>query len=1039
MRKNADSQQRRMVMPCTRVVAALIGLALVWGAPAMAWGDRPPPGTRTEIGDIPWEPASLTQNDGKVIYGEDERIDVYQETDPQRLLWAAATCALVDVSQLTKNADGTYTLSLYEYSYMGYPACEEEPFANQPVAAFCTGFMVGTDLIATAGHCYDATDLADVRFIFGFIMLSETIPVAIFTPDQIYQGVEVVAHALYGDYDHAIIRVDRPIVAPKATPFQIRREGVIEKGTKVGAIGHPNGLPMKLAFGENTVVKDNSPEAYFTTNADTFGGNSGSPVINAETGIVEGIHVRGYYPRQYLQGSCFLSVALPDDGAPLYGEESKTTVFEEYVSELGMSIGQYSLRATPSRDAKGKPAIAVTWDVPADVDYNRVVLLRAFNDFAWEPGDGLTLYTGKEAQYLDENVQEGVEYFYTLIVYLPTSDLTREIITADFARGTAGAEASNPLAEAFAADYGKAIDLSFSQLLFSPVNPPRGAVGRDALGGDVGDYEVTYRENVYDLPVARTDARGGAWQLTVEDDDSIGLSFGNSVFPYMGANYSQVTVAANGYIAFDYYPSNNLLNYPITSLDQNAVLDNHFAVPRISFLFADLAPNVSGTLWGRILPDRAVITYENVPEYYFPSPFGELSYNTVQVELFFSGHIRFTYQNVGARNAVVGLSDGRGRPVNVAARFAGYDPTPVMSDLTGSPALPQRLTFDWNTSSARTQAVNAGELIRFTTRAVMPAGMAGVPLLTAEWTGNGTVPFADNNNGAGVFTWPTNINDDGIYTVRIHAVAGAARAYQDVRLVVGRTFPAPQALHLGVSSNTAFEDPTEDRVVPVGSPLIALYDYYHPWANEKPAMYGEGPSIIYWYRNGQMVPGLTNQRTVPPIATRTANDQWWFWVLPVTASYYDGSEVMSPIITIAGQPIVERVDPAEGPLAGGQTVRVSGLRLNGVLSVKFGGVAVSSVRAINANELEVVTPPGQMAGPVAVLVQTVGGIGSRSSAYTYQAETPPDPEPEKRGAALGCGAGPASSGGNMADILLICGVVAFLCAAARKREHAPLS
>ncbi len=1031
-----------MVKPCVRVIAALVGLALLCGASGGAGGeDRLPPGTRTELSGIPWDPASLTGGDAKIIYGADDRIDVYQETDPRRLLWAAATCALVFADDLSRNADGTYTLSLYEYSYLGFPACPEEPFGNQPTAAFCSGFMVGPDLIATAGHCYDAGDLESARFLFGFAMLSETIPVAVFTEDQIYKGVEVVAHALYGDFDYAIIRVDRPIVAPKAAPFQIRREGVVAIGEQVGVIGHPSGLPMKIAFGENTAVRDNTPEAYFSANVDGYKGNSGSPVINADTGVVEGILVRGPDLGFVLQGSCFVSLTAPDDNAPLYVESVKTTIFEEYVSDAAFAQRNYAFRATPTRDAQGRPVIAVSWKIPETVDYNRAVLLRAFNDFATEPGEGVTLLSGKETKYLDTNVQEGVEYFYTLMVYEPTGDLTQEIVTVDFARATAGAEAANPISEAFAAEFGAPLDLSFSQLLFSPVNPPRAAPGRDARGGDIGDYEVSIRRNVYDLPVPRTDARGGAWQITVEDDESFRLFLGNNVFPFFGVHYSQLTVGANGYIAFDYIPNNDLLNWPFLTPDPNAALDNHFAVPRISFLFADLAPNISGILWSRILPDRTVITYENVPENPSGSSlFGQLNYNTVQVELFYSGHIRITYQDLGARRAVVGLSDGKGRVRDAATLFAGLEPTPLMSDLSASPAQPQRLTFDWNSSATRTQIADAGEFIRFTARALPPAGVPGAPLLTAEWTGPGPVPFADNNNGTGTFTWQTTINDVGIYTVRVHAVLGAARAYQDVRLVVGRAFPLPEALNLGIASDTPFEDPTEDRVVPVGRPLIALYDYYHPWAFENPAMFGEGPSIIYWYRNGQMVPGLTNQRQVPPTATRTPNDQWWFWILPVTASYWAGHEVMSPIITIAGQPEIQQVEPTQGPLAGGQTVRIRGLRLNGVLSVKFGGVAVASVRAINANEVEVTTPPRQIPGSVEVLVETVAGIGRKSSAYTYLADEETPPDPDKRWAALGCGAGAAAGPHGMASDLLVLGAVAaLLFAAARRRKNAPIA
>src|SRR5690606_11752797 len=112
------------------------------------------------------------------------------------------------------------------------------------------------------------------------------------------------------------------------------------------------------------------------------------------------------------------------------------------------------------------------------------------------------------------------------------------------------------------------------------------------------------------------------------------------------------SVASNGYIAFEPLSVNSSSNFPS--------LDAHMDNPRISFLFADLAPNVGGTIWGRGLDDRLVITFDRVPEYTSFSDGIAPGPNTVQVELFFSGHIRITYLGLDVDEAVVGLSDGNG-------------------------------------------------------------------------------------------------------------------------------------------------------------------------------------------------------------------------------------------------------------------------------------------------------------------------------------------------------------------------------------------
>jgi len=53
-------------------------------------------------------------------------------------------------------------------------------------------------------------------------------------------------------------------------------------------------------------VRDASPTGYFVANLDTYGGNSGSAVFNAKTGVIVGILVRGENDYIY-QGDCRVS------------------------------------------------------------------------------------------------------------------------------------------------------------------------------------------------------------------------------------------------------------------------------------------------------------------------------------------------------------------------------------------------------------------------------------------------------------------------------------------------------------------------------------------------------------------------------------------------------------------------------------------------------------------------------------------------------------------------------------------------------------
>ncbi|RZO67940.1 MAG: serine protease [Parvularculaceae bacterium] len=244
----------------------------------------------------------------RVVYGADDRKDIYQlsgndiEARQKQLVYS--TVILTEKSNVSKNADGTWTLDVAPFTRNGHRPCSSERFGHQHVGGWCSGFMVGHDVIATAGHCGKTQQkIEDTAYIFGFHAISETDKgQVIFQENQVYFGKELIAHDLSPTGDFAIVRVDRSISSPGARILPVRTSGVPTIGGHLGVIGYPSGLPVKIAFGVQTVlIRDDDP--WLIGNLDTYGGNSGSPVFNAE-GMVEGILVRG--ARDYvLDGNCF--------------------------------------------------------------------------------------------------------------------------------------------------------------------------------------------------------------------------------------------------------------------------------------------------------------------------------------------------------------------------------------------------------------------------------------------------------------------------------------------------------------------------------------------------------------------------------------------------------------------------------------------------------------------------------------------------------------------------------------------------------------
>jgi hypothetical protein len=268
----------------------------------------------------------------KAIYGIDNRRDLYQETDSRRREWAAAVCGLVYTDEVRDLGNGTIQLLTSPFEIGNLPPCYSERFKLQPTGPYCTAFLVGPDLVATAGHCYDSDDIQNTSFVFGFNMVDSTTATRVFPVNRVYRGKQVVARELAGSLDFCLIQLDRPVTATDITPLRLRRNGAAPLGTAVGVIGHPGGLPIKLAFGSTTQVQGDSGN-FFRANLDTYGENSGSPVINTREGFVEGILVRGETDFELSSGGgCFQSIRLTN--RPGNEEVTKSSVWAAWVPEI---------------------------------------------------------------------------------------------------------------------------------------------------------------------------------------------------------------------------------------------------------------------------------------------------------------------------------------------------------------------------------------------------------------------------------------------------------------------------------------------------------------------------------------------------------------------------------------------------------------------------------------------------------------------------------------------------------------------------------
>jgi V8-like Glu-specific endopeptidase len=255
------------------------GWALRW-APAAIGVSTIACGTPTQT------PEGVGEATQPILTGTDEREDVYQ---------------LPAHGPARRNADGVALLA-YASGFIAHDGvveiptatlmaaqgvCSSQPYADQPVATngHCTAYLVAPRLVVTAGHClnYDpvGTDETQFSVVFGFEMLDDVRARTIVRASDVYTTVSVAA-VCDGGWDCSVLTLDRPVT--NHTMLPIRRTGVPTTSDSVYMLGYPFVLPLKYdepqRIARVTSLGLNVP-------LDSAGGNSGSPVLNSATNVVE--------------------------------------------------------------------------------------------------------------------------------------------------------------------------------------------------------------------------------------------------------------------------------------------------------------------------------------------------------------------------------------------------------------------------------------------------------------------------------------------------------------------------------------------------------------------------------------------------------------------------------------------------------------------------------------------------------------------------------------------------------------------------------
>lgn len=254
-----------------------------------------------------------TYADNKVIYGKDDRKDLYEVTNPLYLKLAASTVVLVKTGDITQTSSGVMKVNAQSFQdTMG--VCKKEKFSDQPSGGFCSGTLIAKNIMLTAGHCItSASDCAATKFVFGYDVAKKgKFPSEV--PEVDVVGCKSIIYRIQEGEgaDFGLIELDRNITTREPVKLAQRTTtNELSKGAQLLMIGHPAGIPTKIDDGAK--VRDPSPSGFLVANTDSYGGNSGSGVFNLQTGELEGVLVRGEQDYVY-QNGCYVSNVCAEDG-----------------------------------------------------------------------------------------------------------------------------------------------------------------------------------------------------------------------------------------------------------------------------------------------------------------------------------------------------------------------------------------------------------------------------------------------------------------------------------------------------------------------------------------------------------------------------------------------------------------------------------------------------------------------------------------------------------------------------------------------------
>jgi hypothetical protein len=235
------------------------------------------------------EPSSASSG---LIYGADDRIEYHQAPPGEvRTVMGEAIVALVPKANLVVERGKVHIAAPSWREQVGL--CPGERFGEQPAAAFCSGVLLDSELVLTAGHCLRLFALERFVVVFGYHYGSP----GMLAVDDVVDVGAILVEALdspgtQSRMDFAWLRLARPPRAPHRPAALFAQTPPLTVGDPVSFIGAGGGIPLKLDPGGRARDLRLDSGDFFLADTDSTGGASGGALLDRD-GHLLGILAKG--------------------------------------------------------------------------------------------------------------------------------------------------------------------------------------------------------------------------------------------------------------------------------------------------------------------------------------------------------------------------------------------------------------------------------------------------------------------------------------------------------------------------------------------------------------------------------------------------------------------------------------------------------------------------------------------------------------------------------------------------------------------------